>query len=292
MEFYVENKDVAKLFLPRNKDSHKGTFGTLVIIGGCEKYAGAPYLASLGASALRVGTGITKIAVPRFLLPALQSRITECTLFPLDDEKGYIRLDNTQFKELTNKATAIICGMGIGDVPQTKKVVEFLINNATCPLLLDADALNAISKDVSILDNHKQQIVLTPHIGEMARLTGLDTQYIKQNKQLVATEFAKKHNLVIHLKDSQSITTDGNNVATNTSGTPAMAKGGSGDLLAGIIGGLLARGISPFDATFAGAYIAGKAAEKAVDQSNEYSLLPSDTAKEVAFVVSEIIKSR
>jgi len=171
-------------------------------------------------------------------------------------------------------------------------VVEFLINNATCPLLLDADALNAISKDVSILDNHKQQIVLTPHIGEMARLTGLDTQYIKQNKQLVATEFAKKHNLVIHLKDSQSITTDGNNVATNTSGTPAMAKGGSGDLLAGIIGGLLARGISPFDATFAGAYIAGKAAEKAVEQSNEYSLLPSDTAKEVAFVVSEIIKSR
>ncbi|MBR2372455.1 MAG: NAD(P)H-hydrate dehydratase [Clostridia bacterium] len=292
MEFYVENKDVAKLFLPRNKDSHKGTFGTLVIIGGCEKYAGAPYLASLGASALRVGTGITKIAVPRFLLPALQSRITECTLFPLDDEKGYIRLDNTQFKELTNKTTAIICGMGIGDVPQTKKVVEFLINNATCPLLLDADALNAISKDVSILDNHKQQIVITPHIGEMARLTGLDTQYIKQNKQLVATEFAKKHNLVIHLKDSQSITTDGNNVATNTSGTPAMAKGGSGDLLAGIIGGLLARGISPFDATFAGAYIAGKAAEKAVEQSNEYSLLPSDTAKEVAFVVSEIIKSK
>ena len=97
---------------------------------------------------------------------------------------------------------------------------------------------------------------------------------------------------MIHLKDSQSITTDGNNVATNTSGTPAMAKGGSGDLLAGIIGGLLARGISPFDATFAGAYIAGKAAEKAVEQSNEYSLLPSDTAKEVAFVVSEIIKSK
>ena len=292
MEFYVENKDVAKLFLPRNKDSHKGTFGTLVIIGGCEKYAGAPYLASLGASALRVGTGIVKIAVPRFLTSALQHRVTECTIFPLHDKDGYICLDQKQFAELTNKTTAIICGMGIGDVPQTKKVVEFLINNATCPILLDADALNAVSKDVSILDNHKQQIVLTPHIGEMARLTGLDTQYIKQNKQLVATEFAKKHNLVIHLKDSQSITTDGNNVATNTSGTPAMAKGGSGDLLAGIIGGLLARGISPFDATFAGAYIAGKAAEKAVEQSNEYSLLPSDTAKEVAFVVSEIIKSK
>ena len=126
----------------------------------------------------------------------------------------------------------------------------------------------------------------------MARLTGLDTQYIKQNKEQVATQFAQKYNLVVHLKDSNSITANESDVATNTTGTPAMAKGGSGDLLAGIIGGLLARGISPFEATFAGAYIAGKAAEKAVEQSNEYSLLPSDTAKEVGFVVSEIIKNR
>lgn len=126
----------------------------------------------------------------------------------------------------------------------------------------------------------------------MARLTGLDTQYIKQNKEQVATQFAQKYNLVVHLKDSNSITANESDVATNTTGTPAMAKGGSGDLLAGIIGGLLARGISPFEATFAGAYIAGKAAEKALEQSNEYSLLPSDTAKEVGFVVSEIIKNR
>ncbi len=291
MKFNVENKDVAKLFLPRNKDSHKGTFGTLVIIGGCEKYAGAPYLASLGASALRVGTGITKIAVPKFLVPALQHRVTECTIFPLDDKDGYISLDQKQFEQLTQKTTAIICGMGIGDVEQTRQIAKFLTDNATCPLLFDADALNAISKDVSLLNNHKQQIILTPHIGEMARLTGLDTQYIKQNKEQVATQFAQKHNLVVHLKDSNSITTNGSDIAINTSGTPAMAKGGSGDLLAGIIGGLLARGIKPFEATFAGAYIAGKAAEKAVEQSNEYSLLPSDTAKEVGFVVSEIIKN-
>lgn len=291
MKFITQNKDVANLFLPRNRDTHKGSYGTLAIIGGCEKYAGAPYLASLGASALRVGTGITKIAVPKFLVPALQQRITECTIFPLDDKDGYIFLNNRQFEQLMQKTTAIICGMGIGDVPETLKVVEFLINNATCPILFDADALNAISKDPSLFDNHKQQIVITPHIGEMARLTGLDTQYIKQNKEQVATQFAQKYNVVVHLKDSNSITTNGNDVAINTSGTPAMAKGGSGDLLAGIIGGLLARGISPFNATFAGAYIAGKAAEKAIEKTNEYSLLPSDTAKEVAFAINEIIKT-
>ncbi|MBR2029551.1 MAG: NAD(P)H-hydrate dehydratase [Clostridia bacterium] len=292
MKFITQNNDVAKLFLPRNKDCHKGTFGTLVIVGGCEKYAGAPFLASLGASALRVGTGIIKIAVPKFLVPALQHRVVECTIFPLDDKDGYICLNEKQFEQLSQKTTAIICGMGIGDTQQTQQTVKFLIDNANCPLLFDADALNTISKDVSVLNNHKQQIIITPHIGEMARLTGLDTKYIKQNKEQVATQFAQKHNLVVHLKDSNSVTADGNNLAINQSGTPAMAKGGSGDLLAGIIGGLLARGISPFEATFAGAYIAGKAAEKAVEQSNEYSLLPSDTANEVAFVVSEIIKNK
>ena len=292
MKFITQNNDVAKLFLPRNKDCHKGTFGTLVIVGGCEKYAGAPFLASLGASALRVGTGIIKIAVPKFLVPALQHRVVECTIFPLDDKDGYICLNEKQFEQLSQKTTAIICGMGIGDTQQTQQTVKFLIDNANCPLLFDADALNTISKDVSVLNNHKQQIIITPHIGEMARLTGLDTKYIKQNKEQVATQFAQKHNLVVHLKDSNSVTADGNNLAINQSGTPAMANGGSGDLLAGIIGGLLARGISPFEATFAGAYIAGKAAEKAVEQSNEYSLLPSDTANEVAFVVSEIIKNK
>lgn len=291
MKFVVKESDVAKLFLPKSKDSHKGTFGTLVIIGGCHKYAGAPYLATLGASALRVGTGIIKIAVPHFLAPALQHRVTECTIFPLKDKDGYICLDQSQFEELTTKTTAIICGMGIGDVEETQKTVSFLINNATCPLLFDADALNAISKDTSILKGHKQQIILTPHIGEMARLTGLETSFIKQNKEQVAKDFAKQYGVIIHLKDSESITTDGTRVVTNTTGTPAMAKGGSGDLLAGIIGGLLARGISPFESTFAGAYIAGKSAEKALENSNEYSLLPSETALEVKQVINEIIKN-
>ena len=112
----------------------------MVIIGGCEKYAGAPYLASLGASALRVGTGITKIAVPRFLTSALQHRVTECTIFPLHDKDGYICLDQKQFAELTNKTTAIICGMGIGDVPQTRQIVEFLVDNAEHTSIFDEKA--------------------------------------------------------------------------------------------------------------------------------------------------------
>ena len=288
MKFLVNQKDVAKLFLPKQKDSHKGNFGTLVIIGGCQKYAGAPYLATLGASALRVGTGIIKIAVPQFLVSALQHRVTECTIFPLKDKGGYICLDQNQFEELTTKTTAIICGMGIGDVEETAKTVKFLIDNANCPLLFDADALNAISKDKSILQRHKQQIILTPHIGEMARLTGLETAFVKQNKEQVATAFAKEYNVIVHLKDSQSITTDGTNVATNTTGTPSMAKGGSGDVLSGIIGALLCLGLCPFDAASLGAYIHGKAGDIAAEKIGKPSLVASDIANSIADVLKKV----
>lgn len=288
--FCLNDETVAKLFPKRNADSNKGDFGTLTIIGGCERYAGAPYLASLGACALRSGCGIVKIAAPKSLLPALQCRITECTLFPLSEKDGYIFLNENQFEPLMQKTTAVICGMGIGNVPQTKETVKYLLQNCTCPLLLDADALNAISDDVTLLDTRKCQVIITPHIGEMSRLTHRETNFIKQNKIQTAQDFAKRFGITVLLKDSQSVITDGTQTVLNNAGTPAMAKGGSGDLLAGIIGGLLARNISPFDAAAAGAYIAGKSAEAAVKHSNEYSLLPSDSAKYIEKVITGIIK--
>lgn len=285
------DQTVAELFPKRDANSHKGDFGTLVIIGGCEKYAGAPYLAALGASALRLGCGIVKIAVPEFLLPALQPRITECTLFPLSSNDGYIKINQNEFGELTQKATAVICGMGIGNVSQTTESVKYLLTHCNCPLLLDADALNAISDDENAVSERKCDLTITPHMGEMSRLTKLNIDYIKQNKIQVAQDFAKKHGITVLLKDSQSVITDGNRTAINKTGTPAMAKGGSGDLLAGIIGGLLARKIKPFDAAAAGAYIAGKSAEEALKFSNEYSLLPSDSAQCISTVITQIIKN-
>lgn len=280
------------MFPLRKSDSNKGTYGTLVIIGGSERYAGAPYLASLGASALRAGCGIVRLAVPRFLLPALQSRVTECTLYPLECADGHILPDADVITKATDKAAAVICGMGIGDFADTAKTVKILLGAVTCPLLFDADALNAISKDTSVLDGHRQDVVLTPHIGEMSRLCGKDIPYIKQNKISVATEFAAKHSVTVLLKDNVSVITDGTEVFVNTAGTPAMAKGGSGDLLAGIAGGLMARKIKPLYAAAAAAYIAGKAAERAARNLNEYSLLPSETARVVADVVTDIIKGK
>lgn len=289
MEVIFDEKNVKKLFAPRPKDSHKGTFGTLVIIGGCERYVGAPYLASLGASALRTGCGIVRIAVPRFLLPALQARVTECTLFPLPDRDGYIECDENALQEATKNASAVICGMGIGDVEETQKIVKYVAKNLQCPVLFDADALNALSRDKSVISDHQQPMILTPHVGEMARLCGKTTTFVKENKKTVAREFASEFGVTVLLKDSKSVICDGTNTAINTSGTPAMAKGGSGDLLSGVIGGLLARGTPAFEAAAAGAFIAGKAAEKAVANSNEYSLLPSETATFVAQVITEMI---
>ena len=284
----VDDKFTAGLFPTRKSDSHKGTYGTLVIVGGSEKYVGAPYLAALGASALRTGCGIVKIAAPEFLMPALRSRVTECTLFPLDAENGHIRPDG-KLAAATDGASAVICGMGIGDTPATAETVRFLLDTLKCPLLLDADALNALSKDLSVLDGHRQSVVITPHIGEMSRLIKKDTAFVKENKQSAAEKFAAEYNAVVLLKDNESVITDGSETLINRAGTPAMAKGGSGDLLAGIIGGMLARGVPALYSAAAGAYIAGKAAEKAVKNSNEYSLLPSETAAYVADAVTEII---
>lgn len=292
MEKVFDEKLAAELFPPKQKDGHKGTYGTLAIIGGCERYVGAPYLAALGGAALRIGTGIVKIAAPRSVLPALQSRITHCTLFPLDEKDGYIDMAEEHFAELVSNASAVICGMGIGNTPQTAKSVRLVIQKAKCPLLLDADALNILSEDTGILAEREYPTVLTPHIGEMSRLAKLDAACIKADKIQIATGFAAKHGVIVLLKDAESVITDGDTVYLNRAGTPAMAKGGSGDLLSGVIGGLLARKTPPLKAAAAGAFIAGKAAEKAVLQSNEYSLFPSETAEYIKSVITDITKKR
>lgn len=286
----VGDEFVKSLFPPKKSDSNKGSYGTLLIIGGSARYAGAPLLASLGAAALTTGCGIATLAVPDFLMPAMWQRITHCTLYPLKSNDGFILLDTSQINDACNKPTAVIFGMGIGFHSQIAQLEQYLIETLEKPLLIDADGLNCLAENVDMLKKRKAPTVLTPHIGEMARLLKTDTKTIKENKIQFAVNFAKEYGVTLLLKDNVSVITDGTRVAVNEAGTPAMAKGGSGDLLSGIIGGLLARKIDTFSAAAAGAYIAGKAAEKAVKDSNEYSLLPAETAAYVKDVVTEIIK--
>ena len=280
---------VRTLFPKRKRNTHKGDYGTLVIIGGCRNYPGAPLLSAAGAAALRAGCGLVKLGVPESLISALQQRVTEVSLFPLPEKEGFLSADPSAYLELTARATAVVFGPGIGIAPQTEETLRLVYETVTAPLLLDADALNLFAK--TALPKRKG-LLITPHLGEMSRLCGITPQNIRNDRIRTAENFARERGLVLLMQDDVSVATDGEKTFLVESGTPAMAKGGSGDLLSGIVGSLCARGIPLLSAAAAGAFLAGKAAENAVKHSNEYSLLASDTATELRDVLTEILHPR
>ncbi|MEG2014787.1 MAG: NAD(P)H-hydrate dehydratase [Clostridia bacterium] len=293
MEKIITPNMIKELFPKRKLDSNKSDYGTLSIIGGSLNYAGAPILSSLGAAALLCGTGIVRLCVPRSIVTSLYGQTLECTYLPMPESNGHISPETNILNKAIEQATAVVCGMGITNNIALLPLLLYLIDNVTVPLVLDADALNILSAHLYLLTTKRQcPIILTPHIKEMSRLIDLPVEYIKSNRVSVACEFAKKYNVICVLKDYITVITDGKTTYINTAGTPAMSKGGSGDVLSGAIGGLLAQGISPIDSCIAGAYLCGKAGEKArLIVGNDYSVLPTDTANNLSNALTEAINS-
>ena len=187
-----------------------------------------------------------------------------------------------------NYGNIIAIGSGLGINSDSIKLVEYTLNNAEVPVIADADALNIIAKNKNLKPCTS---VITPHIKEMSRLTGLNINYIKENMIKIAKEYAVMYNTVVVLKDAHSIIASPNGkVCINTTGTPAMSKGGSGDSLTGIIAGLMAQGLQAFDAAALGTYINGKAAELAEKESSPYSLLALDISRAIPKAINRIIK--
>jgi hydroxyethylthiazole kinase-like uncharacterized protein yjeF len=276
----ISKEDITPLFSPLPAQTHKGDLGRLVIVGGSANYVGAPLLAEAGASAMRVGAGTNVLAVPSFLLQSLYARVTTSSLFALSDDGKSIIFKSEEFEELKNKTTAFAVGMGMGD-GEASQIARFLLDETDCKIVLDADGLKACLK----IGDFKNRAVLTPHIGEFSRITGMSVEEIEKNQAALAAKFAKEKNCVLVLKSHNSIVTDGQSIYKNVTGNPRLAKGGSGDVLAGIIGGLLARGVSLLDAACGGCYILGRCAE--ISQINEYAHLATDTVSLIPKVLEE-----
>ena len=262
--------------LPKRIDnSHKGTYGTVLIIGGSRNMPGAPCIAALGA--LKSGAGLVKIAFPDTVYCAVTAHLTDCIYLPLyTNENGMIssRYLSVLTEEM-NKASSIIIGCGMGVCPDTEALAEYVIENACCTVLLDADALNCVAKNQNILTKSNSELILTPHPGEMARLLKKDTEFINENRQSVASSFAKKHGVTLLLKGQNTVIADkGGGVRINSTGNSGLAKGGSGDLLSGMIGALAAN-TNAFDAASLGAYLHGLAADCAAAEHTEYCLTPT-----------------
>ncbi len=268
----------------RDADSHKGCFGKLACIVGSKGMAGAGIMCAKGA--LKGGAGLTTIGVPESIQSIYGMAVPECLSFALEDEKGALSYKCVpDLDELMKNKTALAAGCGLSICSGTKKAIDYLVKNFDIKKVFDADALNLIAQDKRILKERAGEIVLTPHLGEFERLAGKKVE----NPLEQVREFAKEYGVVLLLKGATTIVTDGRRTSFILAGTPGMAKGGSGDVLTGVIGGLLAGGMECFDAAGYGAYICGVAGEKAAQKQGEYSMTALDTLNEIGAVMKEMI---
>lgn len=266
-----------KAVFNRPDDSNKGTLGSLLCICGSYGMAGAAIMA--GKAALRCGIGLLKIAVPKSIYPVCATNILESVYYPLEEtSNGVISSKNTDFLlEMCEKSSAVVIGCGLSVCDDTKELVKAVITNCTKPIVIDADALNCICNKPEILKNLKAPAIITPHPGEMARLLHSTPKTVNSNRENTAIDFAKKFGVVTVLKGAGTIiaSPDGE-VYINHTGNSGMATGGSGDVLSGIIGSLLAQGAAPINAAAAGVFLHGTIGDLAAEKLGKISMLPTD----------------
>lgn len=259
----IEESTIKSMFKPRTPQSHKGTYGHLLIVAGSTGKSGAAALASNAAMAC--GAGLVTLAVPESINSIMEVKVTEPMTFPLpESSKGHISHTalNIILKELVADKKVVAAGPGIGMDESTIKLVHDMVEQITLPMVLDADALNAIAINPYVLKNRKNTTILTPHPGEMARLTGKSTKEVQKNRIGIATQFAGEFNVIVVLKGASTIVAlpDGSAHICPT-GNPGMASGGMGDVLTGMIAGLSAQGFTPSEAAIAGVYLHGLSAD-------------------------------
>lgn len=273
----TQKHNVAGLLPDRPRDAHKGTFGHLAVIAGSVGMTGAAALTA--ESAARSGAGLVTLGCPASLNDILETKLTEVMTVPLPEtlERSFSTQAVDQALELIERCDALAIGPGISRNPETVKFVHELLPQVTKPMVIDADGLNALSDDVSIFAELKAPAAITPHPGEMARLSGTPASEVQSNRLKNALEAAAKFGTVCVLKGARTIIADPEeNAYVNMTGHVAMASGGVGDVLTGAIGGLLAQGLTPMDACIAAVYVHGLAGEIAGESVGAPGALAGD----------------
>ncbi|MBE6825101.1 MAG: NAD(P)H-hydrate dehydratase [Ruminococcaceae bacterium] len=260
----------------RPHDAHKGTMGTMLNISGSYAMAGACILSSM--SALKSGVGLLKVALPHSIYQIVASSVFEAVFVPVSEsEKGTVDVNSLDFLlDISKSAQSILLGCGLKFCEETIDFTKKFVTACTTPLLVDADGINALSQNINVLKDTSAPVVLTPHIKEMSRLCKKSVEYIISHKSEVAENFAKEYQCVVVLKGKDTIVTDGDNTFVNPTGNSGMAKGGSGDVLSGIIASLMAQGVPPLESACASVYIHGLAGDMASKKLSKTSMLPRD----------------
>ncbi|MDI6803927.1 MAG: NAD(P)H-hydrate dehydratase [Bacteroidota bacterium] len=281
--YEVETSDIAQSLPKRLKTVHKYNVGKILVIAGSPGYTGAAALAS--NSALKTGAGAVALATTPSAYPILAKKLTEVMVHPLSyiESEKITTESYKKLNELIDWADVLIIGCGISLKAEAIELVNKILREVDKPLVLDADALTIISENLSILKKRKSKnVILTPHSGEFARLTKLSPPEIELNKLIIARSFSKEYKLTLILKGAPTITISSNGrVFINSTGNPGMATAGSGDVLAGIIGGLWTQGMDEVEAAYSGVFIHGLSGDFAKQKLGERSVLALDIQKNI-----------
>jgi len=280
-------RELVGRWLPRRKaDGHKGDFGKVLIAGGAVGYTGAPVLAARGA--LRCGAGLVSAAVPESIYQIAAVKCDEAMPIPLPDREGRLSREALpRLLGLLEGKDAALIGPGLGWSGETEALAAELLPAVSCPLVVDADGINALSRHMNVLDARKgMTTVLTPHEGEFARLGGA---LLDGDRAGAARRFAMEHGCVLVLKGHRTVTAlpDGT-CYVNPTGNSGMAVGGSGDVLAGMILSLLGQGLDGGRAAVCGVWLHGRAGDLAAEDKGEHGMLPSDLIEQIPYAIKEL----
>jgi NAD(P)H-hydrate epimerase len=266
-----ERKDIVQFYPKRKRNTHKGTYGSANIVAGSDKYRGVAALACQGA--MRSGCGYVMLSTCNKVIDSLVAKFPQVIYL----------------NEANLKANAIAVGMGCGVSAELYENISYILKNYTGKLIIDADGLNSIAKyGVNILNDKCCEVLVTPHVKEFCRLTGLESWQLLSSPVEYAQKFAAEHKITVLLKGACTVITDGNKTCLNISGSTALSKGGSGDMLSGLICGNAARGLNLFDSAVASTYILGKSAEIAGEQYTDYCATSAEIIKNMPKAIKDL----
>lgn len=273
----IELSEVKSYFPKRIHDGNKRTFGYVLIVAGSNGMTGAAILSA--KSAARSGAGLIYVATPYKLSNIVETNLLEPVKVPIYSRDG-LSFDNSSIDnihEIAEKVDVVAIGMGIGSAMKTQEMVYNILPKINKPLILDADGLNAIQNNLKILRKRKYPTIVTPHPGEMARLLNITPQEIQKNRIKYAKDFSKEYGVITILKGERTLIADEDeNLYINPTGNTSLAKGGSGDVLSGLISGFAAQSLSPVQSAIAGVFIHGLSADIAISKKDPHFILPSD----------------
>lgn len=267
----LSHASVLELLPDRHPEAHKGDFGRILLLCGSEGFTGAAALAAMGA--LRSGAGLVYLGVPRSIYAIEAVKLTEAIVFPLPEEDG--KLSAAALAPILRRLPqmdAVLIGPGLGQSEGTLAVTREVLEEATCPVVVDADSINVLAAHKDILRERRHSTILTPHAGEFRRLGG----QTGQGRVSDAVAFARDTGCILVLKGHETVITDGEECYVNPTGNPGMAVGGSGDVLSGIIVSLLGQKLPPLQAAACGCWLHGAAGDICAGEIGQYGMLPSD----------------